>query len=80
MLTCQEISDFLRHFLDDELPAEQRARFEEHLALCPPCVDYLQTYQATIRLERSTCDEDESGCKDVPEALIQAILAARRAK
>jgi anti-sigma factor RsiW len=79
MLTCQEIVDFLMRYLDGELPAEERSRFEEHLALCPPCVDYLKTYQDAVRLGKATCAEEDSRCKDVPEALIRAILAARRA-
>ena len=77
-MTCQEILDFLMHYLDGELPAEQRAYFEEHLGECPCCVDYRRTYQETIRLGRAACAGEEAGCQDVPEALIQAILAARR--
>jgi anti-sigma factor RsiW len=77
-MTCQEILDFLMQYLDGELPAEQLACFEKHLSLCAPCVDYLETYQETIRLGRAACAEDDAPCKAVPEALIQAILAARR--
>jgi anti-sigma factor RsiW len=80
MLTCREIVEFLRHYLDGELPAEERSRFEEHLAACPPCVDYLRSYKDTVRLGKGACAGDEAGCKDVPEALIRAILAARRAQ
>ncbi len=35
-------------FLDGELPPEERAVFEEHLSLCPPCVQYLDSYKKTI--------------------------------
>jgi anti-sigma factor RsiW len=77
-MTCQEIVDFLMHYLDGELPTGQRTLFEEHLGECPACVDYLHTYEETIRLGKAACAA-EPGCKDVPEALIQAILAARQA-
>ena len=77
-MTCREILDFLMRYLDNELPAEQRARFEEHLGGCPECVDYLNTYRETVRLGQKACAEDPAACKDVPEGLVQAILAARR--
>jgi predicted anti-sigma-YlaC factor YlaD len=78
-MTCQEILDFLMQYLDGELPAEEVAHFEEHLGCCPPCLDYLKTYKETIRLGREACAGDESRCKNVPEELVRAILAARRA-
>jgi anti-sigma factor RsiW len=78
-MTCRELIEFLMAYLDGELPPEERARFDEHLAECPACVDYLRTYQQTIRLEKAACAE-EPDCKDVPEELIRAILAARREK
>lgn len=77
-MTCQELLDFLMHYLDGELPADERVHFEEHLGKCPCCVEYLHTYQETIRLGRAACADEEARCKDVPEALVQAILAARR--
>ena len=79
-MTCQEILDFLMAYLDGELPGEQTVLFEEHLGACPACIDYLNTYQETIRLGRDACAEDDAPCKEVPEELVRAILAARRAK
>ena len=74
MLTCQELIEFLAAYVDEELPAEERARFERHLAVCPHCVDYLHGYRESIRLGKSACaDVDE-----VPEELVDAILATRR--
>jgi len=79
-MNCRECIDFLMAYLDNELPESERAVFEDHLAKCPPCVDYLNTYRATIELEKKACC-----CKDapppavVPEDLIKAILAARKA-
>ena len=77
MNTCQEIIDFLGDYVSGELPAAQREEFERHLAICPPCVDYLKTYEQTIRLGKCCCsDVDEKP----PEELIKAILAARSKK
>lgn len=77
MMTCKEIIDFLMRYLDGELAADESARFEEHLAICPPCVAYLQTYKESVRLGRSACVTGVD-CQEVPEDLVQAILAARR--
>jgi mycothiol system anti-sigma-R factor len=77
MLTCRELIDFLMAYLDDELPAAQRADFERHLGLCPPCMNYLETYKETVRLGKACCAGDALPA-DVPEELVRAILAARR--
>jgi anti-sigma factor (TIGR02949 family) len=74
-MTCEEAFAFLAAYLDQELDGDTRATFEEHLALCPPCIDYLDTYKATIRLGKDACAEDAP--QEIPEALVQAILAAR---
>jgi anti-sigma factor (TIGR02949 family) len=75
--TCKEVAQFLLEYLDGELPQEQRAVFELHLDLCPPCVDYLAAYERTVELARDACTSEER--PPVPEALVRAILNARRA-
>lgn len=76
-MNCREFVDFLMRFLDDELPEEQARSFRQHLADCPPCVTYLETYRETVRLGQDIC-EDEALPDDVPESLVTAILSARR--
>jgi len=77
-VTCQKIADFLMDYLNRELSEAQRAIFEEHLEICPACVDYLQSYEMTVKLSKSVCRpiENTENVK-VPEDLIHAILAAR---
>jgi anti-sigma factor (TIGR02949 family) len=75
-LTCRELIDFLAAYLDGELPAPQRGAFDTHLAHCPECVRYLEGYRETVRLERRAF-EDDAPPPDLPEELVQAILAAR---
>jgi anti-sigma factor (TIGR02949 family) len=77
-MTCHEITDFLMDFLDRELPAAQRAEFEEHLKACPPCVEFMQSYEQTRELGCRCYQEDEPPA-GMPEELVQAILAARKA-
>ncbi|MGC3965847.1 MAG: zf-HC2 domain-containing protein [Pirellulales bacterium] len=85
-LSCREICDFMMAFLDGDLPAGERAVFEEHLALCPPCVQYLDSYKKTIALSKQALDakaaQDPCGGSapqpPIPEGLVKAILAARK--
>ena len=77
MLTCREFVEFLMAYLADELPAEQRAVFEAHLGECPDCVNYLHTYQQTVRIEKIACGCQDPAPADAPEELIRAIMAAR---
>ena len=80
-MTCRELNEFLLAYLDDALDCERRRTFEEHLAACPPCQAYLESYKATIALGKAAFDPtDESVPANVPEELITAILAARNRK
>jgi anti-sigma factor RsiW len=77
MLTCREFIDFLMAYQSGDLPPEQRAVFDEHLADCPDCAVYLRTYRLTVRIEKLVCGCPDVPPADAPEALIRAILAAR---
>jgi len=81
VITCRELQDFLEEYRTGALSAEQRARFEEHLAVCPPCVAYLKQYDETIRLGKGAfADPDAPVPENVPEKLVRAILEANRGK
>jgi anti-sigma factor RsiW len=76
LLTCHEVIDFLGAWLDDELPPDVRSRFDEHVAVCPACVDYIETYRQTQQLARQAADDEARDEDGAPEPLVQAILAA----
>jgi hypothetical protein len=63
----------------DGLLAEARAEFDRHLAECPWCVAYLDSYKKTIQLARAAfaAAEDAPPPRDAPEELIQAVVCAR---
>jgi anti-sigma factor RsiW len=77
-MNCREFTEFLHEYLFGNLPTAERAEFEKHLAECPWCVAYLDSYRKTIQLEQSAfAAEDAPAPADAPEELIQAILQAR---
>ena len=48
MMTCRELVELVTDYLDDQLDPAQRARFDEHLGECPPCVVYVAEMRMTI--------------------------------
>ena len=78
-MTCRELIEFLMDYLDGELPAGERCRFDEHLALCADCRAYVRNYEATVRAGKialAPCEDEVP--ESVPEQLVQAILTSRR--
>lgn len=47
-LTCKEIVELVTAYLEGTLPAEDRVRFDEHLAGCEFCTEYLAQIRLTI--------------------------------
>lgn len=52
-LSCQELAELVTDYLEDALPPDERARFEEHLAECVNCETYLDQMRATVELTGS---------------------------
>ena len=78
-MTCREFADFMMDYLTGELPADVVSSFERHLSRCPNCVTYLAQYRATITAGKQAFASDSALLSDeVPEDLVQAILASRR--
>ena len=76
-MTCREAIDFLMGYVDGELAPDVRAEFDRHLAICPSCVAYVQTYQETVRLGKAAiADEGREAPAELPEELVQAMLLA----
>jgi anti-sigma factor RsiW len=81
-MTCREFIEFMMEYLDHELSEQERAVFDQHLSICPPCEAYLDSYKKTVELGKASfadCGDGELP-HDVPEDLIEAILAARSKK
>ena len=74
-MTCRDILDFLMDYDAGALTPRERALFDEHLAECPSCTAYLDSYRQTIRMGKALSAEEAS--QAIPPELVQAILAAR---
>jgi anti-sigma factor RsiW len=78
-ITCRDFAEFLDRYLGRDLPDSQRFDFEAHMAVCPHCVAYLQTYEETIRATRAAFTDPENAVpSEVPEDLVRAVLSAAR--
>tara|TARA_Y100001934_G_C11987901_1_gene601735 strand:- start:132 stop:395 length:264 start_codon:yes stop_codon:yes gene_type:complete len=81
MITCGEIEAFIMDYLDGSLPTNKRAVFKMHLFLCKDCQRYLAAYERSVALGKAAFDDPNDPVRaDVPEDLVQAILAAKKAK
>lgn len=49
-LSCQELVELVTDYLEEALPIDEHARFEQHLAECGNCQQYLEQMRATIEL------------------------------
>jgi anti-sigma factor RsiW len=77
-VTCQQFIECLLDYQSGELAGGERAEFAAHLAKCASCVTYLRTYELTIHLSKAVFTTPSQPLPlNVPEDLIQAILAAR---
>ena len=77
LLTCQEVLDFLSDYVEGRLSPARAARMEMHLAVCPQCVAYLDSFRATLAACRSLREADCEKLPPLPAELVTAILAAQ---
>ncbi|MDZ4829685.1 MAG: zf-HC2 domain-containing protein [Phycisphaerae bacterium] len=78
-LSCKEFIDFLDDYVAATQSPSVRASFEEHLAICPYCADYLRTYTEAVRLGRAVLVAGAGSVPaEVPDELVQAIIEASR--
>jgi len=74
-VACVSGVDLLMDYLEDVLPASERAALDAHLAGCPKCVAFVKAYRETPRILR------EATAAAMPAALgasLRSFLAAQR--
>jgi anti-sigma factor RsiW len=78
MMTCRELIDFLMDYVSGEVSPDERARFDEHLAVCPHCRAYLQNYRETVIATKAAHEPTKLDSPQMPPELVKAILSARK--
>ena len=73
-LRCRDVVELLTDYLEDALPAGERARVAEHLATCPDCTAYVEQLRTTIGMLGRLRVED------VPARIRGALLDAFRGR
>ncbi len=80
MITCSEFESFILAYLEDELAPRKKYVFDLHLKMCPECRDYLALYRAAMVLAKGALGKDREHLEEnIPEDLVKAVLAARKA-
>ena len=49
---CKQVSDFSVDYLEGTLSSDDKLHFKAHLAACPECVSYFETYKKTPGVTR----------------------------
>ena len=70
-MNCIQLVDLVTDYLEGSMPADQRARFEEHVAGCDGCTTYLEQFRITIRLSGMLSEEQIA--TDARESLLSVF-------
>ena len=71
-LSCQELVELVTDYVEDALPASERARFDSHIADCEHCTAYVEQMRVTIALTGRLRAEE------LPPGSVDALLDAFR--
>ncbi len=81
MLTCKEFDEFMVDYLEGGLPVWQKFMYWLHVRMCRECAYFIRQYRRVIALGHGAFDSPDDAVPDsVPEELIQAAIAHRKAK
>ena len=72
VLTCRELVELVTEYLDGALSPEDRARFDEHIAVCVDCTAHLNQMRRMLRVVGRLSEGS------VPAEAMDAVLTAFR--
>jgi anti-sigma factor RsiW len=77
-IRCIEMVEVVTEWMEGALDDDSRAAVEEHLAICPDCIAYLDQLRATTALvAQSVDDATEPPPADVRARLVAAFRVSR---
>jgi anti-sigma factor RsiW len=65
-MTCKELAELMMAYCDGELSADCCEIICEHIRMCGPCLNYMESYRITVKL-----------CRDLPAAAVPQHLLDR---
>jgi anti-sigma factor RsiW len=74
VISCHQLIEFCLDYIDGALPQDQQVRFRRHLAQCPDCVTFFETYQKTPEVSR------EALATQLPSSVREAVRSFLRAQ
>lgn len=75
-LVCREVVELVTRYLEGAMPADERARFEAHIGVCPNCALYLEQFRQTIAATGRLREADVA--PEAKEALLSAFREWKR--
>ena len=51
-ISCSQMVDYCMDYLAGSLPSAEKQNFDDHLAYCPECVKFFDTYKKTPEVSR----------------------------
>ena len=79
VMSCEAFIELVTDYLEEALPAQHKASFEQHMHFCEGCVTYLDQIRTTSRLlRREAAATEPQGMR--PETLHALVEIFRRLK
>lgn len=79
MLRCRDIGQLLYDYVENRLEPSVSQQLEQHLADCPGCPAFINTYKQTIHLSRELrCEEIPQECQQKLRSFIKTKLTSRQ--
>ena len=74
MLRCRDVGQLLYEYVEQRLEPSVGQQLEQHLADCPGCLAFINTYKQTMRLS------SDLRCRDIPPELQQKLRSFIKTK
>jgi predicted anti-sigma-YlaC factor YlaD len=56
-ITCKDCVDLLTDYFEEQMSPEAKQKLDQHLADCPPCINFFKTYRACTELAKRLRDQ-----------------------
>jgi anti-sigma factor RsiW len=77
-MPCQELVEVITDYLEGALPERDRIRFEEHLAICESCREYVAQLERTMEVVGVVREQELD--PEVRDGLVAAFRGWARAR